>query len=137
MAQARPAVRTRIAEACLELLRIPSVTGNEAEIAEHLQRWAFSQRQLGRDDVVQIDNALVLGHPDARRPCVALIGHLDTVPPHPGDPEPHLSGDRVVGRGASDMKGALAVMGAQTERRRRKPFFFLLHISQAPSRAKK
>ncbi len=109
------AVRDRIAELALELIRIPSVTGNEAEIAKQLKRWASSQRQLSRDDVVKRDNALILGNPDARRPCIALVGHLDTVPPAPGDPPPAVSGDRIVGRGASDMKGSIAGMQALVE----------------------
>ena len=36
-------VRPRLAEACLELLRIPSVTGDEAAITKHLEAWALGQ----------------------------------------------------------------------------------------------
>src|SRR5438270_643944 len=43
-------------------------------------------------------------------PCVILHGHLDVVPGHPDQVEPAVEGDRLIGRGAYDMKGALAAM---------------------------
>jgi succinyl-diaminopimelate desuccinylase len=43
-------------------------------------------------------------------PTVVLHGHLDVVPGHPEQFEPRVEGDRLFGRGAYDMKGALAVM---------------------------
>lgn len=43
-------------------------------------------------------------------PCVVLHGHLDVVPGRPGQFEPRVEGDRLIGRGAYDMKGALAAM---------------------------
>jgi succinyl-diaminopimelate desuccinylase len=43
-------------------------------------------------------------------PTVVLHGHLDVVPAHAGQFEPRLEGDRLHGRGAYDMKGALAAM---------------------------
>jgi succinyl-diaminopimelate desuccinylase len=43
-------------------------------------------------------------------PTVLLHGHLDVVPGRPGQFEPRVDGDRLVGRGAYDMKGALAAM---------------------------
>jgi succinyl-diaminopimelate desuccinylase len=43
-------------------------------------------------------------------PCVVLHGHLDVVPGHPEQFEPRLEGDRLIGRGAYDMKGGLAAM---------------------------
>jgi len=43
-------------------------------------------------------------------PTVVLHGHLDVVPGREGQFEPRLEGDRLYGRGAYDMKGALAAM---------------------------
>ena len=47
--------------------------------------------------------------PDAG-PSVLLHGHLDVVPARDGQFEPRIEGDRLIGRGAYDMKGALAAM---------------------------
>jgi succinyl-diaminopimelate desuccinylase len=47
-------------------------------------------------------------HRDA--PCVVLHGHLDVVPGRPEQFEPRIEGDRLIGRGAYDMKGGLAAM---------------------------
>jgi succinyl-diaminopimelate desuccinylase len=43
-------------------------------------------------------------------PTVLLHGHLDVVPGREGQFEPSVEGDRLYGRGAYDMKGALAAM---------------------------
>jgi succinyl-diaminopimelate desuccinylase len=43
-------------------------------------------------------------------PCVVLHGHLDVVPGREGQFEPVLDGDRLIGRGAYDMKGGLAAI---------------------------
>jgi succinyl-diaminopimelate desuccinylase len=43
-------------------------------------------------------------------PTVVLHGHLDVVPAHPDQFEPKVEGDRLYGRGAYDMKGAVAAM---------------------------
>ncbi len=43
-------------------------------------------------------------------PTVLLHGHLDVVPGHEEQYEPRVEGDRLIGRGAYDMKGGLAAM---------------------------
>jgi len=43
-------------------------------------------------------------------PTVVLHGHLDVVPGREGQFTPRVEGDRLIGRGAYDMKGALAAM---------------------------
>ncbi len=51
-------------------------------------------------------------------PTIVLHGHLDVVPGHAEQFEPRVEGDRILGRGAYDMKGALAaMMGALEELR--------------------
>jgi succinyl-diaminopimelate desuccinylase len=47
---------------------------------------------------------------DSPVPCVIFHGHLDVVPGDPGQFEPRIEGDRLIGRGAYDMKGGLAAM---------------------------
>jgi succinyl-diaminopimelate desuccinylase len=65
-------------------------------------------------DVKQIDarglpvTMAEVGPPEA--PTLVMHGHLDVVPGHREQFEPSVNGDRLYGRGAYDMKGALAVM---------------------------
>jgi succinyl-diaminopimelate desuccinylase len=51
-----------------------------------------------------------VGAPAGDAPCVVFHGHIDVVPGHVDQFEPRLEGDRLIGRGAYDMKGALAAM---------------------------
>jgi succinyl-diaminopimelate desuccinylase len=102
----------RLAALTLDLCRIPSVIGEERALCDHLEarlsgRFPSALRRVG--------NSLVAGTLDDPRPTLALFGHLDTVAGHEGDPPPRIDGDRVVGLGASDMKGGLAVMLALAE----------------------
>jgi succinyl-diaminopimelate desuccinylase len=46
----------------------------------------------------------------ADAPTVVLEGHIDVVPAHAEQFEPRIEGDRLYGRGAYDMKGAIAAM---------------------------
>ncbi|HEX5526956.1 MAG TPA: M20/M25/M40 family metallo-hydrolase, partial [Solirubrobacterales bacterium] len=43
-------------------------------------------------------------------PTVVFHGHVDVVPAHAGQFTPRVEGDRLIGRGAYDMKGGLAAM---------------------------
>jgi succinyl-diaminopimelate desuccinylase len=57
--------------------------------------------------VIQAD----VGAPvDSGAPTVVLHGHLDVVPGRPEQFQPRAEGDRLIGRGAYDMKGGLAAM---------------------------
>jgi succinyl-diaminopimelate desuccinylase len=50
----------------------------------------------------------------AAAPTVVLHGHLDVVPAREGQFTPRVDGDRLIGRGAYDMKGALAALMCAT-----------------------
>ena len=64
-------------------------------------------------EVERLGNALV-ARVGERDDAVALVGHLDTVPPWEGH-APRLEGTRVIGRGAADMKGGDAAILAVLE----------------------
>ena len=103
----------QLAERALALVRLDSPIGHEKELADFVHQWA-----LGRFPAAQVfrrSHSLVVGNLEDPRPHVALIGHLDTVPKHPGQAAPKLEGGRLHGLGSSDMKGALVVMMALAE----------------------
>jgi succinyl-diaminopimelate desuccinylase len=93
----------RLAARTLELIDIPSESRDEGRLAGHiadvLRGGGIAVRDLG-------DTCLLAG-PDGAP--LLLAGHLDTVPAQDNRPG-RIDGGRVRGLGASDMKGALAVM---------------------------
>jgi succinyl-diaminopimelate desuccinylase len=91
----------RLAERTLSLCAIRSPIGSEGDIAACVATETGGER---------IGNAVVAGRVSGDKPLVILAGHLDTVPLQEGDFPARREGGRVFGRGASDMKGALAVM---------------------------
>lgn len=94
-----------IGDLLLDLLALPCVTGEEGPIAAWLE-----ERYAGRGERVRrCANSLAIGGAGDGRPIVLLVGHTDVVPPTPADLEPRREGDRIVGRGSSDMKSGLAV----------------------------
>lgn len=99
------ATPAEVEQLLLDLLAMPCVTGEEGPIAAWLE-----ERYGGRGDRVRrAANSIVVGEPADDRPTVLLVGHIDIVPPTPQDLSPRREEDRIVGRGASDMKGGLAV----------------------------
>lgn len=87
----------------LELVNIPSPSREEQQIVEHVRHAVTLPLTYGTDD------ALLFATGRTDRPLVLLAGHLDTVPPQDNLPGRIEDGD-VVGLGASDMKGGVAVM---------------------------
>ncbi|MBM3268401.1 MAG: succinyl-diaminopimelate desuccinylase, partial [Candidatus Sericytochromatia bacterium] len=101
-----PRYDAALADLALELLRIPSVTGGEAAIAEFVHEQCTRRGAGSR----RIGNCVVATRTgEAGGPRVGLFGHLDTVPPAADQPCGREDG-RLFGCGSSDMKGALAVM---------------------------
>ena len=90
-----------------ELCAIPSVSGNEAVLADVVEA---RLREAGRGLTVERIGANVVARTNLgaeRR--VVLGGHLDTVPPK-GNETPRRDGDVLHGIGTADMKGGLAVL---------------------------
>src|SRR5438094_7463165 len=77
---------------------------------------AFVKGWLESRDIEVIDREfdglpVVLADAGAKDgPTVIFHGHLDVVPAREGQFEPRVEGDRLIGRGAYDMKGALAAV---------------------------
>ena len=99
------ALGERLAARTLELIDIPSESRHEGPLAAHVA----GTLARGGLDVVDLGDDCVLARPPGARPPVMLAGHLDTVPAQENLPG-RYDGARVHGLGASDMKGALAVM---------------------------
>jgi len=98
-------LKERLAARTLELVDIPSESRAEAALAAHVA----GVLRAGGAEVSDLGDSCLLARPTGLRPAMLLAGHLDTVPA-----QDNLPGSRdaahVRGLGASDMKGALAVM---------------------------
>src|SRR6266540_399543 len=92
-----------LAERTLELVNIPSSSRDEGALLHHVAETV--PIPLG----YATDEALLFATERTNRPLVLLAGHLDTVPPQDNLPG-RIEDGWVVGLGASDMKGGLAVM---------------------------
>jgi succinyl-diaminopimelate desuccinylase len=100
------ALADRLAARTLELVDIPSESRNEAEIAAHVRSLVPDSFELE----YAAEDAFVWTTPRREgRPLVVLAGHYDTIPAQANIPG-RLANGAVVGLGASDMKGGLAVM---------------------------
>jgi len=116
----------RSARGILEnLVRTPSETGGEQAAAQAFAGWCEEAGMEVAVEEVEPDRCNVVARWNVgRRPHLLLTGHLDTAPVGEGwtrDPlGAEVSGGRLYGRGACDMKGGLAAMlGAIFELRRR------------------
>ena len=97
----------RLASRTLELVDIASESRDEATLAGHVLGVLLG----GGIDARDAGDSCVLAGATARgeRPLVLLAGHLDTIPAQ-GNRPGRRDADAVHGLGASDMKGAVAVM---------------------------
>jgi succinyl-diaminopimelate desuccinylase len=93
-----------LAERTLALVNIPSVSRAEADAM------AYVRSELPLEPVWSSDDVLfATSKREAGRPLVLLAGHVDTVPAQ-GNLPGRIEDGVVIGLGASDMKGGVAVM---------------------------
>ncbi len=100
-----------IAALALDLLHIPSPPGRERRMAERMaDELSDAGARVRLDDEFPDSPSVIaeLGVGDG--PVIQWHGHLDVIDVPHGAPE--RAGDRLVGRGAADMKGPLAAMTA-------------------------
>lgn len=100
---------------CSDLIRAKSCSGEEAEVAAVVRA---AMERLGYDEILtdRLGNVIGCLHGNRVGPRILLDGHIDTVPveePERWSFDPfggEITADRVLGRGATDMKGAVAAM---------------------------
>jgi acetylornithine deacetylase/succinyl-diaminopimelate desuccinylase len=111
--------RDRLVELVTSLVSIPSVTGDELAIMEHVSgifEGAGIQYVVTASDPARPNIVAWIGSGEG--PTIAMNGHLDTVPvsdPDRWKTDPLTGvvsddGRKIYGRGSSDMKGAVGVM---------------------------
>jgi succinyl-diaminopimelate desuccinylase len=81
-----------------------------AEAAGFVKGWLEAQGVEAESDEIRGLPVIKAEVGPAEAPTVVLHGHLDVVPGRSGQFEPQVDGDRLYGRGAYDMKGAIAAM---------------------------
>jgi succinyl-diaminopimelate desuccinylase len=94
----------RLAERTLALVNIPSVSRAEAEAMAYVRSELPLEPAWSSEDVLFATSKRAPG-----RPLVLLAGHVDTVPEQDNLPG-RIEDGTVIGLGASDMKGGVAVM---------------------------
>ena len=97
-----------------QLISTPSLSGQEGEVGRAIGN---HMQALGYDDINTDAYGNVIGiiHGKKPGPCLLYDGHMDTVAVEPNDWQhdpfgAEIEDDKIFGRGASDMKGALAAM---------------------------
>jgi len=99
--------KDRLVKTTQELIRIPSITGNEGTLAQYiindLENYGFSTKQ---DEVGNVIVEFGTG-----KKSLILNAHMDTVPPEGYTTDPYsgiVKGGKIYGLGASDCKTGLA-----------------------------
>ena len=102
---------TDVVSLAAELLSIPSGSGDERAIVDHVTRWLVARGwNVHLQEVTKGRSNIWASRGGG---SVTLSTHLDTVPPHV---PPRLDGDLLYGRGACDAKGIVAAMMAAADR---------------------
>lgn len=95
---------SEVAERAARYVSIPSVSRDERALADEVERELRAARHL---EVRRIGDNVVARTRGEAASRVVVAGHLDTVP---GEPGVDVRDGRIVGLGACDMKGSIAMM---------------------------
>jgi succinyl-diaminopimelate desuccinylase len=99
-----------LVELTMAICDIESVSGNEAQLADQIERLLRDEPHLR---VIRDGNAVIAKTELGRKSRVIIAGHLDTVPVAENLPTQlhHFEREQtIIGRGTVDMKGGVAVM---------------------------
>jgi len=100
--------KQKLIDYTVKLVNIPSVIGNEKEIADFVEDFLKNYNL----NIIRHNNSIIAyDNLEPSKKTIGFIGHLDTVP-GTNDFNGQIIEDRIYGLGASDMKGGLAVMMA-------------------------
>ncbi len=105
----------KVVPLCRQLIRLPSYSGQERELVEFLHR-TFAELQFDEVSIDAYGSIMATMRGKRNGPKLLLDAHIDTVPvDNPGqwsvDPfGGEIREQKIYGRGASDMKGALSAM---------------------------
>lgn len=105
----------KVIELCQELIQAQSYSGQEDKVSQALKR---NFEEMGFDDVIIDGYGNIIGHIKGSMPGKKIVfdGHIDTVPvtnPDEWTFSPfgaEIYNGKIYGRGATDMKGAVAAM---------------------------
>ncbi len=101
-------MKDKLVQYLLDLVKIPSVIGEEKEIANYVEN--FLKNYYPEQNIIRFNNSLIaFDELDSSKKTIALIGHLDTVPGI-NEYTGQIIEEKLYGLGASDMKAGLAVM---------------------------
>lgn len=107
----REPLEERLLDLTEQLVRIPSPSGSEGEVADLVEERLRAVPSL---TVERVRHTVVARRPGPA-PRLLVAAHLDTVPATDPPQPVERAGGRVSGRGAVDMKGGVAVMLALAE----------------------
>lgn len=108
------ACKRELIQLCCDLVKRPSYSGEEREVAELLRKGFL---RLGFDEILSDEYGNIIGHIKGNKPGkkILLDGHMDVVPVDASKWQHAPFGAEVVdgriyGRGTSDMKGSVAAI---------------------------
>ncbi|RUL48810.1 YgeY family selenium metabolism-linked hydrolase [Lysinibacillus antri] len=103
-----------VIELCKNLVKIPSLSGQEKEVAAYIEMFA-KDNGFDESNIDSLGNVTLVMNGKEEGPVIVMDGHIDTVPVIEAnwtvDPYSGLEKDgKIYGRGSTDMKGAVASM---------------------------